>query len=147
LLDDAGQVLCRVAAPTIKGPGNVVVSPDGTRLCVQTPGEPTRIVMFDATSGKQTAMCDGHRAAIWNCTFSPDSSRLASGSEDRTACLWDAGAGTLLATCRGHTSKILGTAFSPDGSRLVTASAEERCGSGMPRTGEEVEPAIRPPFR
>ncbi|MFL5340809.1 MAG: protein kinase domain-containing protein, partial [Gemmataceae bacterium] len=140
VLDDAGQVLRHVVAPGIKGPGTVVVSPDGKRLCAQTPGEPTRIVMFDATSGKQTAVCDGHRAAIWTCTFSPDSSRLASVSEDRTACLWDVGTGTLLATCRGHTSKVLGAAFSPDGSRLVTASADGTVRQWDARTGQEVEP-------
>jgi WD40 repeat protein len=140
VLDDAGQVLCRVAAPEIKGPVPVVVSPDGTRLCAQTAGEPTRIVVFDATSGKQTAICNGHRDAIWTLTFSPDSSRLASGSEDRTACLWDAGTGALLATCWGHTSKVLGAAFSPDGSRLVTASADGTVRQWDARTGQEVEP-------
>ncbi len=80
--------------------------------------------MFDATSGKQTAICNGHDGAIWAYTFSPDSSRLATVSEDRTARVWDAATGALLATCRGHASKVLGVAFSPDGSRLVTASAD-----------------------
>jgi WD40 repeat protein len=140
VLDDAGQALCRVVAPEIKGPGTVIVSPDGTRLCVQTSGEPTRITLFDASSGKQTAMWHGHRDPIWACTFSPDSSRLASAGEDRTACLWDAATGTLLATCRGHTSKVLGAAFSPDGSRLVTASADGTVRQWDARTGREVEP-------
>src|SRR5262249_22537882 len=99
------------APPT--GPGPVAVSPNGTRLCVQTPGE--RIAVFDATSGKQTAVCDVHDDAIWDFRFSPDSSRLATVGEDRTARVWDAATGPLLATCRGHTSKVLRSAFSPDG--------------------------------
>src|SRR5207247_3930744 len=52
LLDDAGQVLCRVATPENDHPAPVVVSPDGTRLCVQTDSEQRRVAVFDATSGK-----------------------------------------------------------------------------------------------
>jgi WD40 repeat protein len=139
LLDDRGQVLCRVR-PTTKQLHEIVVSPDGTRLGIQVDGKQRRIAVFDATSGKQTAICNGHPDAIWTYTFSPDSSRLASAGEDRTACVWDAATGTLLATCRGHTSKVLGAAFSPDGSRLVTASADGTVRQWDARTGQEVEP-------
>ncbi len=138
VLDDAGQVLCRVR-PTTAAIGTIVMSPDGTRLCVQQ-GTSTRLAVFDATSGKQTASCDGHDGAIWNYRFSPDSSRLASVSEDRTARVWDAATGTLLATCRGHKSKVLGVAFSPDASRLVTASSDGTVRQWDARTGEQVEP-------
>src|SRR5262249_7303738 len=92
LLDDAGQVLCHIR-PTGDVIPDVVVSPDGTRLAVQTGGEQRRIAVFDATFGKQTAICNGHREAIWAYTFSPDSARLVSVSEDRTACVWDAATG------------------------------------------------------
>jgi WD40 repeat protein len=138
VLNDAGQVLCRVR-PTTAGIGPVVVSPDGTRLCLLQ-GSQRRIAVFDATSGKQTARCVGHDDAIYNCRFSPDNSRLASVSEDRTARVWDAASGTLLATCRGHTSKITGVAFSPDGSRLLTASFDGTVRQWDARTGREVEP-------
>ncbi len=138
MLDDAGQVLCRVR-PMTAGGGQVVVSPDGRRLCVHA-GDRRWIVVFDATSGKQMARCDGHDDVIYNCCFSPDSSRLASVSEDRTARVWDAASGKLLATCRGHTSKITGVAFSPDGSRLVTASFDGTVRQWDARTGQEVEP-------
>jgi WD40 repeat protein/predicted Ser/Thr protein kinase len=138
VLDDVGQVLCRVR-PTTAEIGHVVVSPDGTRLCVHR-GDRRRMAVFDATSGKQTASCDGHDDAIWNYRFSPDGARLASVSEDRTARVWDAATGMLLATCRGHTSKVLSVAFSPDGARLVTASADGTVRQWEARTGQEVEP-------
>jgi WD40 repeat protein/tRNA A-37 threonylcarbamoyl transferase component Bud32 len=140
VLDDAGQVVCRVAPPENDLPAAVFFSPDGTRLCVHTDRGRRRIAVFDATSGKQTAICDGHGDAMWVFSFSPDSAWLASGSEDRTARVWNAATGELLATCRGHTSKVLGVAFSPDGSRLVTASSDGTVRQWDASTGQEVGP-------
>ena len=140
LLDDAGRILCRVATPENEAPTTVVVSPDGARLACCTDGLRRRVAVFDAMSGKQTSICNSHDDAIWTFSFSPDSSRLATDSEDRTARLWDAATGALLATCRGHTSKVVSSAFSPDGSLLVTASADRTVRQWDARTGREVQP-------
>jgi WD40 repeat protein len=139
LLDGAGQVVCRVATDNDE-PAPVVVSPDGARLCVHTGGDRTGIAVFDATSGKQTAVCRGHSEGVRVYGFSPDSLRFASGSMDRTARVWDAATGALLATCKGHTSTITSATFSPDGARLVTASADGMVRQWDAKTGQEVEP-------
>jgi WD40 repeat protein len=141
LLDEAGQVVCRVEMPGNDAPHDVVVSPDGKRLATQTKwgaGPARRLAVFDATSGKRMAVCDRHD--IWAFTFSPDGARLASGGEDHTAWLWDPASGALLAMCRGHQSKVLGVAFRPDGARLVTSSSDGTVRQWDAATGQEVEP-------
>ena len=60
VLDEAGQVLCRVEVPGDKGyePADVVVSLDGTWLACRTDTDWNRVAVFDATSGKQAFICN-----------------------------------------------------------------------------------------
>jgi WD40 repeat protein len=122
------------------GPVGVVMSPDGERLACLNGAGGNQLSVFDATSGKLTAICKGPIAAVWTYAFSPDGTRLTSGSEDGTACVWDAATGTLVAACRGHTSTVQSATFSPDGTRLLTASADGTVRQWDAGTGREVGP-------
>jgi WD40 repeat protein len=55
-----------------------------------------------------------HTFAVWSVAFSPDGSRVLSGSSDNTLKLWDAATGTLLRTFEGHSDVVTSVAFSPD---------------------------------
>ncbi|RYP19456.1 hypothetical protein DL767_009644 [Monosporascus sp. MG133] len=64
----------------------------------------------------------GHDDSVFSVAFSPDGSRLASGSDDRTVKVWDAATGACLSTLAGHRDLVISVAFSPDGSRLASGS-------------------------
>jgi WD40 repeat protein len=65
-----------------------------------------------------------HSGTVWGVCFSPDGTRLATASEDRTAKVWDARTGQELLTLKGHTGAVHCVCFSPDGTRLATASQD-----------------------
>jgi WD40 repeat protein len=67
----------------------------------------------------------GHIGWVLSVAFSPDGSRLASGSSDRTIKVWDTASGQELRTLKGHSSQVQSVAFSPDGSRLASGSDDQ----------------------
>ncbi|KAG2358212.1 WD40-repeat-containing domain protein [Suillus spraguei] len=67
----------------------------------------------------------GHTGAVWSVSFSPDGTRIVTGSSDSTVRLWDAGTGEPVGEpLRGHTDLVLSVSFSPDGTRIVTSSQD-----------------------
>jgi WD40 repeat protein len=54
--------------------------------------------------------------------FSPDGTRLASGSFDALAKIWDSETGALLRDLEGHEEAVVGLDYSPDGTLIATGS-------------------------
>lgn len=70
----------------------------------------------------------GHSAEVGNrirdVSFSPDGTRLTSGSSDGQILFWEALTGRLLRTFNGHTDEIRSLSFNPDGTRLMSGSGD-----------------------
>ncbi len=66
-----------------------------------------------------------HRGPVTSVGFSPDGTRLASGSGDHTVKLWDAATGKELAILLGHSSDVTSVTFSRNGTRLASGSEDK----------------------
>ena len=73
------------------------------------------IALWDVQTGALLSTLEGHSYDVNSVAFSPDSARLASGSNDDTIKLWDVETGALLSTLEGHSNSVNSVAFSPDG--------------------------------
>ncbi len=71
-------------------------------------------------TGNLVATLTGHGDAVLDVSFSPDGSRIASGSRDYTVKVWDVATGNVVASVAGRVGYVNSVAFSPDGSRIAS---------------------------
>jgi WD40 repeat protein len=86
------------------------------------PGQCEVIRLYDFATGELKALLSGHRDKAVSLAFSPDGTKLISGSGDTSAIIWDVETGTPLHRLQGHPDFIYAVGFTPDGARAVTAS-------------------------
>ena len=80
----------------------------------------------------------GHTADVNAVTFSPDGTRVVSGSSDSTVRTWEAATGTCLQTLREHEGPVYAVALSPDGSLIASGGADRALTISTAATGQVV---------
>jgi WD40 repeat protein len=86
----------------------------------------------------------GHNDVIHSIAFSPDGSKIVSGSDDETIQVWDASTTIeMLPPLRGHDNFISSVAFSPDGSTIVSGSSDGTIRVWDANTGVEMLPPLQ----
>ena len=68
---------------------------------------------------------NGHSGNVRSVAFSPDGTRVVSGSADKTIKIWSATTGEVVQTLDGHSDTVKSVAFSPDGTRVVSGSYDK----------------------
>jgi WD40 repeat protein len=103
----------------------VAFSPDGRTIA--SGSDDQTIKLWDATTGNELRVLQGHDDCLFSLAFSPDGRMLASASADRTVKLWDVEQGQLVASLDvvpGEDHGAYSVAWSPTGRQVSAACAD-----------------------
>jgi WD40 repeat protein len=114
----------------------LVFSPDSKTIATAQ-GDYHTIGMWPALSKNMLRRVRGHKGYVASIAYSPDGSRLVSGSSDKTVRLWDVEAGKQVLQFDGHTDHVNAVAFSPDGKTVASGSWDKTIRLWDATTGAE----------
>ena len=100
-------------------------SPTGTTGTKIVSGFDKYVVVTDFEQGTELMRLQGHEGEVNSVSFSPDGSKIVSGSNDKTVRVWDSQTGAQLKNLTGHTGEVNSVVFSPDGSHIVSGSSDK----------------------
>lgn len=114
----------------IGGVNSVAWSSDGSKIACggdntvrvwdsQTGAE---LMKWDNSTGDELMQLGGHVDEVWSVSWSPDGSKIVSGSIDKTVRVWDSTTGTELMSLVGHANGVFSVSFSPDGTLIMSVS-------------------------
>ena len=92
--------------------------------------------IWEAGTNAAIATLTGHMMLVEAVAFSPDGSRIATGSSDHTARIYDARSGKSLLTFSGHGFFVRSIAFAPNGKYVATGSDDKTARIWDAKTGK-----------
>jgi len=94
--------------------------------------------LWNALTGDVIRTFTGHTWPVSSVAFSPDGTKVLTGSLDNTAKLWNVSTGAEIRTFSGHTDVVFSLAFSPDGTKVLTGSYDMTAKLWNASTGAEI---------
>jgi WD40 repeat protein len=114
---------------------NAIWSFDGQQLAI---AKAEFLHILNPKNGAVIRTMKGHTRDITSITWSPDGTRLASSSLDRTVRIWNAQTGSQTHKLTGHTRRIFTVKWSPDNTRLASASLDKTIRIWDAKTGAQM---------
>lgn len=121
---------------------DVDISPTGNLLA--TSGAENKAILWDASTGEQLHILDGHTAPVIAVEFSPDERRMATAGADGLVMVWELDAATPgritapVLLLDGHEGEVTDVTFRPDGQMIATAGLDGIIKLWNATTGEEL---------
>lgn len=126
-----------VFTEVINGISTIQFSPNGAQLA--TADTDGNIHLWNAATGQQILVCQGHTRRVWSIAFSPDGQLLASASEDHTIRLWQTDSGQCIHCFEGHQDWAVSVEFHPTLPLLASGSVDRTVKLWQIYTGDCVQ--------
>ena len=84
-----------------------------------------RLNAQDVSKFKCLKTLKGHSYSVLSVAYSPDGTKIISGSDDATIKIWEANTGQCLKTLKGHIEPVWSVAYSPDGTKIISGSYDK----------------------
>jgi WD40 repeat protein len=94
--------------------------------------------VWDTRTGQKILTLKGQNKWVDSVAYSPDGTRIVTGTDDRTAKVWDARTGQEILALNGHEKGVTAVTYSPDGKRIVTGSRDGIARVWNAQTGQEL---------
>lgn len=133
----SGQPTHRVDISKADVVWDLAFSPDGRLILLACEDKSIRVLdATDRKDVKESKVLMGHQGPVRGVAFSPEGSKILSGSADQELCLWELTSGEPIRSMAGHQGAVTSVAFSPDGRCALSGGIDKTVRLWDVATGE-----------